>query len=57
MDWPLRISKFSALIAFFLFLAFAAILWGGAELVNFLKEAFGNIFKPDDAPAMQPNRP
>jgi hypothetical protein len=28
MDWPLRISKFSALIAFILFLAFAAILWG-----------------------------
>jgi Protein of unknown function (DUF2585) len=28
VDWPLRISKFSALIAFFLFLAFAAILWG-----------------------------
>jgi hypothetical protein len=27
MDWPLRISKFSALIAFLLFLAFAAILW------------------------------
>ncbi len=27
MDWPLRISKFSALIAFILFLAFAAILW------------------------------
>jgi Protein of unknown function (DUF2585) len=27
MDWPLRISKFSALIALFLFLAFAAILW------------------------------
>jgi Protein of unknown function (DUF2585) len=28
MDWPLRISKFSALIALFLFLAFAAILVG-----------------------------
>jgi Protein of unknown function (DUF2585) len=28
MDWPLRISKFSALIALFLFLAIAAILWG-----------------------------
>jgi hypothetical protein len=27
MDWPLRISRFSALIAFALFLAFAAILW------------------------------
>ncbi len=27
MNWPLRISKFSALIAFLLFLAFAAILW------------------------------
>jgi len=33
---------------------FAAILWGGAELVDFLKEAFGNVFKPDDAPAAQP---
>jgi hypothetical protein len=28
MDWPLRISKFSTLIAFLLFLAFGAILWG-----------------------------
>jgi Protein of unknown function (DUF2585) len=27
MDWPLRISKFSALIAFILFAAFGAILW------------------------------
>jgi Protein of unknown function (DUF2585) len=27
MDWPLRISKFATLIAFILFLAFAAILW------------------------------
>ena len=27
MDWPLRISKFSALIAFLLFLLFGAILW------------------------------
>jgi hypothetical protein len=27
MDWPLRISKFSALIALVLFLAIAAILW------------------------------
>jgi hypothetical protein len=27
MEWPLRISKFSALIAFLLILAFAAILW------------------------------
>ena len=27
MDWPLRISKFSALIAFFLFLIIGAILW------------------------------
>jgi Protein of unknown function (DUF2585) len=27
MDWPLRISKFSALIAFMLFLAIGAILW------------------------------
>jgi hypothetical protein len=27
MDWPLRISKFSTLIAFILFLTFAAILW------------------------------
>jgi len=28
MKWPLRISRFSALIAFILFLAFAAILFG-----------------------------
>ena len=27
MDWPLRISKLSTLIAFLLFLAFGAILW------------------------------
>ena len=27
MDWPLRISKLSTLIAFVLFLAFGAILW------------------------------
>ena len=27
MDWPLRISKFSALIAFILFLIIGAILW------------------------------
>jgi Protein of unknown function (DUF2585) len=27
MDWPLRISKFSALIAFILFAAFGMILW------------------------------
>lgn len=27
MDWPLRISKFSALIAFLLFVAFGTILW------------------------------
>jgi Protein of unknown function (DUF2585) len=27
MDWPLRISKFATLIAFILFLGFAAILW------------------------------
>ena len=27
MDWPLRISKFSALIAFFLFLIIGVILW------------------------------
>jgi hypothetical protein len=33
---------------------FAAILWGGAELVDFLKEAFGDLFKPDDAPNAQP---
>jgi hypothetical protein len=28
MNWPLKISKFAALIAFLLFVAFGAILWG-----------------------------
>lgn len=33
---------------------FAALLWGGAELVSFLKVAFGDFFKPDDLPNTQP---
>lgn len=36
---------------------FAAILWGGAEIVNFLKEAFGDVFGADDEPATQPDQP
>ena len=42
-------------VVFLLALAFfAAILWGGAEIVNYLKDAFGDVLKPDDAPATQP---
>lgn len=36
---------------------FAAILWGGTELVNFLKEAVGDLFGADDEPATQPDQP
>jgi hypothetical protein len=42
-------------VVFILALAFfAAIFWGGTEIVNYLKEAFGDVFKPDDQPAPQP---
>lgn len=30
---------------------FAAIFWGGAEVAGFIKERFGDLLKPDDAPA------
>lgn len=33
---------------------FAAILWGGAEIVTFLREAFGGWIKPDDISPPQP---
>jgi hypothetical protein len=32
---------------------FAAVFWGGAEVVNLIKDTFGDIFRPDD-PAPQP---
>lgn len=42
-------------VVFILALAFfAAILWGGAEIVTFIKDFFGDVLKPDDAPATQP---
>lgn len=33
---------------------FCAIVWGGAELVNTIKETFGDILRPDDQPAPPP---
>ncbi len=33
---------------------FVAIFWGGAEMLNLLKDIFGDILKPDDAPAQFP---
>jgi hypothetical protein len=30
---------------------FAAVFWGGAEVVDLLKNAFGDLLKPDDDPA------
>lgn len=36
---------------------FAAIFWGGAEIVNFIKDAFGDVFRPDDAPPRPPDQP
>lgn len=41
--------------AFVLTLAFfAAILWGGAEAVNFFKAFWGDVLRPDDLPAAPP---
>ena len=41
--------------AFVLTLAFfAALLWGGAEVAGIIKEAVGDVLKPDDQPATQP---
>ena len=45
-------------VVFVLALAFfAAIVWGGAEIVNFIKDAFGDVFKPDDVPQPHPVEP